>query len=54
VAIATINRVILWFNEAFQGLAVDVPMAEVERLALLVHHSLDGKTRTFHTTEHIF
>ncbi len=54
VAIATINRTILWFNKAFQGLSADVPMIEIEKLAVLVHHSLNGKTRTFHSAEHVF
>ena len=54
MAIATINRVILWFDEAFRALSAEVPMAEVERLAVLVHHSMDGKARVFHTTRHVF
>lgn len=54
MAIATINRMILWFDEAFRGLPVAVPMVEVERLATLVHHSMDSKTRVFHTTKHVF
>lgn len=54
MAIATINRTILWFNQAFQALSADVPTIEIEQLAILVHHSLDGKTRTFHTAEHVF
>ncbi len=54
MAIATINRTILWFNQAFQALSVDIPTNDIEQLAILVHHSLDGKTRTFHTAEHVF
>lgn len=54
MTIATINRVILWFDEAFRALSVEVPMADVERLAVLVHHSMDGQARTFHTTKHVF
>ena len=54
VAIATINRMILWFDEAFRALPAEVPMADVERLAIIVHHSMDAKTRTFHTTRHVF
>ena len=54
MAIATINRTILLFNQAFQALSADVPTIEIEQLAVLVHHSLNGKTRTFHTAEHVF
>jgi hypothetical protein len=45
---------ILWFDEAFHALAVKVAMVEVEQLAMLVHHSMDSKTRAFHTTRHVF
>ena len=45
---------ILWFDEAFHALSVSVPMVEVEQLAMLVHHSMDAKTRAFHTTRHVF
>ncbi len=54
MSIATINRTILWFDEAFQALSLPVPMVEVERLAMLVHHSMDAKARVFHTTRHVF
>ena len=54
MAIATINRMILWFHEAFRALSAKVPMVEVEQLAMLVHHSMDSKTRAFHTTRHVF
>ncbi len=54
MAVSTINRMILWFDEAFRALSVDVSMVEVEQMAMLVHHSMDAKTRAFHTTRHVF
>ncbi len=54
MAIATINRMILWFDEAFRALSAKVSMIEVEQLAVLIHHSMDSKARAFHTTRHVF
>ena len=51
---STINRLIILFDSAFQSLATPVSMAETERLAMLVHHAMDSKTRTYHTTGHVF
>lgn len=53
MAIATINRIIILFDEAFQALSVPVPMPEVERLAILVQYAMSGKKRAFHTTKHV-
>jgi hypothetical protein len=54
VAIATINRFIRLFHESFQALSAPVAMVDVERLAMLVHHSMDAKKRTYHTAGHVF
>ena len=53
MAIATINRLIILFDEAFRALSVPVPMPEVERLAILVQSAMSGKRRAFHTTKHV-
>lgn len=53
MAIATINRIVILFDEAFQALSVPVPMPEVERLAILVQSAMSGKKRAFHTTRHV-
>lgn len=53
MAIATINRLIILFDEAFRALSVPVPMPEVERLAILVQSAMSGKKRAFHTTKHV-
>lgn len=54
MAIATINRIITLFDEAFKALACPVSMAQVERLAVLVHQSMSSKTRVYHTAGHVF
>ena len=54
MVIATINRMILYFDKAFRALSVNVPRVEVARMALLVHEAMDAKTRAFHTTKHAF
>jgi len=53
VAIATINRLVILFDEAFRGLSVKVSMMEVEKLAILVQYAMSGKKRAFHTTKHV-
>lgn len=54
MAIATINRFIALFRVAFDALAPAVSMLECERLAMMVHRSMDPKTRSYHTAEHVF
>jgi hypothetical protein len=54
VTYSTINRLIIAFDTAFQSLATQVSMAETERMAMLVHHAMESKTRTYHTTSHVF
>lgn len=52
--IETIHRMNDWFDQAFQGLSVEVPPDEVQKLVTLVHHSMEAKTRTYHTASHVF
>lgn len=54
MAIATINRFISLFRVAFDELAPAISMMECERLAMMVHRSMDPKTRSYHTAEHVF
>jgi len=54
MAIATINRFISLFGDAFRALSAKVAGAEVERLAMLVHHSMDQGRRIYHTSTHVF
>ena len=54
MTIATINRFISLFSDAFAALSVTVPVADVERMAMLIHHSMDHGRRTYHTSTHVF
>ncbi len=54
MTIATINRFISLLNGAFEALSARVPIAEVERLAMLIHQSMDQGRRTYHTSTHVF
>ena len=54
MTIATINRFISLFSDAFTALEVKVPVADVERMAMLIHHSMDHGRRTYHTSTHVF
>lgn len=54
MSIATINRFIQLFDDAFQRLGSPVAMPDVERLAMLVHSSMDQPRRAYHTSGHVF
>lgn len=54
MTIATINRYIQHFSDAFAALGADVPMHEVERLAMIVHSSMENARRIYHTSRHVF
>lgn len=49
-----INRLITCFSDAFKALSSPVAMADVEDMAMLVHHSMSAKARVYHTTHHVF
>ncbi|WP_293930772.1 hypothetical protein [Iodobacter sp.] len=49
-----INRIIHIFSESFQQMSVDVPMPDIERLAILVHRAMENTTRKYHTADHVF
>ena len=51
---ATINRLIVLFDRAFREAAPALDMAAAERLAMLVHHSMNPRTRVYHTPDHVF
>ena len=54
MTIATINRFISLFSDAFAALSVKVPVTDVERMAMLIHHAMDHGRRTYHTSTHVF
>ncbi len=54
MAIATINHFIRLFADAFHELSADVPGEDIERLAMLIHDSMDQGRRVYHTSAHVF
>jgi hypothetical protein len=52
--IATINRFIKLFADAFAELGAEVPMDQIERLAMVVHSAMESKQRAYHTSQHVF
>jgi hypothetical protein len=51
---STINRLIALFDGAFRALAPGLGMADAERMATLVHRSMSPRTRSYHTSDHVF
>lgn len=54
MTLSAVNRILSLFLAAFRDLSAQVPMKEVERLAILVHHSMQHGRRTYHTSSHVF
>jgi hypothetical protein len=54
MVMATVNRFIRLFDSAFAELSIPVSAAQVERLAICVHQSMDSKARAYHTAGHVF
>lgn len=54
MTISIINRYIQYFSESFLALRADVPIHEVERLAMIVHSSMENKRRVYHSSKHVF
>lgn len=54
MTLSAINRILSMFLAAFRDLSAQVPMKDVERLAILVHHSMQHARRTYHTSVHLF
>lgn len=54
MTIATINRFISLFHDAFEALGQDIGMPSIEPMAMLVHHSMESKSRAYHTASHVF
>jgi hypothetical protein len=54
MTIATINRFITLLSGALESLSARVPITEIERLAMLIHQSMDQGRRTYHISTHVF
>ena len=54
MTLATINRILSMFLVAFRDMSIQVRLRDVERLAVLVHHSMQHGRRVYHTPAHLF
>jgi hypothetical protein len=54
MALSTVNRIITLFDDALQALSASITMAQTERMGILVHHTMEAKTRAYHTAGHVF
>ncbi len=54
MGIATVNRFITLFDEAFRALSVPVSLEQNERLGIQVHQAMSSKTRVYHSAGHVF
>ena len=52
MTVANINRFIQHLLAAFEGLRADVPMPEIETMAVLVHSAMESPRRRYHCSEH--
>jgi len=50
----TIQRTITLLHTALHELGADMPLAEEERLAVMIHQAMTVQARWFHTPEHVF
>lgn len=51
---ANINRLISLFDGAFRTMAPGLDVSQAERMAMLVHQSMNPRTRSYHTSDHVF
>lgn len=54
MAAGTIQKTIVLFMGALQGLGVDIPLNQLEELGIMVHEAMTVQARSFHTPQHIF
>ena len=52
--IATFEKLIALFYQAFQTLYVRIDPLAVENLAVMVYKAMAAQTRNFHTLDHVF
>lgn len=51
---ANINRYIKYLSDAFNTLNSNVPMRDVERMAMIAHSAMENKRRVYHSSKHVF
>jgi hypothetical protein len=50
---STLQRLINHLYDAFTQLEITVPARDVEQIAFLIHHAMDGERRKYHTAHHV-
>jgi hypothetical protein len=50
----TIHRTIALLHEALEELGADMPLAEEERVGVMINQAMTAEARSFHTPEHVF
>ncbi|HUJ75908.1 MAG TPA: hypothetical protein VL359_13685, partial [bacterium] len=50
----TIHRTIALLHDALRALHAEMPLAEVERVAVMINEGMSAGARSFHTPEHVF
>lgn len=48
-----VNRFIKLFSDAFEALNASVAMADIEKLSMMVHSTMDRPGRAYHTSSHL-
>ncbi len=54
VQLPTLQRLVAMFRAAMQELGKDPTDADLEQWAVLIHASMSGRGRSYHTVEHVF
>lgn len=54
MTLAIINRYVAELDAAFTALGAQVPLDQVEHMAMLVHPAMEARTRAYHRSEHVF
>ncbi len=50
----TIHRTIALLHDALRALHAQMPLPEVERVAVMINQAMTAGARSFHTPEHVF
>lgn len=54
MTVANINRYIKFLSDAFITLNTNVPMRDIERMAMIAHSAMENKRRVYHSSKHVF
>ena len=54
IKLPTLQRLVAMFRSAMQELGKDPSDADLESWAVLIHASMSGRGRSYHTVQHVF